>query len=180
MMAQRCPSDPNWIRSFIPPSDEEWELFLREHPEWSGADTPDVQNSHRARKVRKMSSWRDTYGSYLKAVDLPKGGKRVKIVSVDEEVLREGERPKLVARLKGLSKGWVLNATNCELLEEITGSENPDEWCNKTVELFNDRTVRGPNGEKGGIRVRKPAGAKEQPSEAAPFEDEDLDDLDDE
>jgi hypothetical protein len=129
------------------------------------------------------NSWRNTYSNYLKAADLPQEGKRVRIVSIQEQNLREKEPPKLVAELKGL-KPWVLNVTNCELLEEITGSENPDDWVDETVELFNDRTVRGPNGEKGGIRVRAAGKKGSRPRKLkeneAPFDDdEDLDDLDD-
>ena len=87
-----------------------------------------------------------------------------------------------------------MNATNCELLEDITGSDNPDDWSGPVIELFNDHTVRGPNGEKGGIRVR-PAGKaeakksspktkeKEAEEDDEPFkddEDADLNALDDE
>ena len=119
-------------------------------------------------------SWRDTYGgNYLKAVDLPAKGKRVKLAAINEEVLRHGERPKLVAEIPKLDKRWVLNATNCELLEQITGSDEPDDWDGRTVELFNDATVRGPNGEKGGIRCRPPQSkAKVQQSD---FEEDDSD-----
>ena len=133
-------------------------------------------------------SWKDTYtGGFLKAADLPREGKRVKITSIDEEVVSKGERPKLIATLKGLDQRWVLNATNCELLEDITGSENPDDWCGPEVEIFNDRTVRGPNGEKGGIRVREAGKAakkgaakskKAEEEDEQPFDaDADLDEL---
>lgn len=130
-------------------------------------------------------SWRDTYsGGYLKSGDLPREGQRVKLLSIEEKIIRNGEKPKLVADLKGQDQQWVLNATNCELLSEILGSDDPDEWCGTTIELFNDHSVRGPNGEKGGIRVREASSpskkrAKRTKDEEAD-DDEDLDDFDDE
>ncbi len=127
------------------------------------------------------STWKDTYAAgFLKAADLARAGKKVKIEEITEEVIRNGERPKLVAALKGGDR-WVLNATNCELLEEILSSEDPNDWEGKTVELFNDRSVRGPNGEKGGVRVRESSSGKAESRRkpAEPDEDDDLDDLDD-
>jgi hypothetical protein len=184
-MARQRVFDADSIFSFIPPAESEWERLLTEHPEWKSTGTLGSPETHRAERKRVMAnSWRNTYSNFLKAADLPREGKRVRIVSIDEQVLREKEPPKLVAELKGL-KPWVLNVTNCELLEEITGSENPADWVDETVELFNDRTVRGPNGEKGGIRVRVADGKKSRQSrkekeDEAPFvDDEDLDDLDD-
>ena len=122
-------------------------------------------------------NWRDIYGgNYLKATDLPAKGKRVKLAAINEEVLRNVERPKLVAEIPKLDKRWVLNATNCELLEQITGSDEPDDWEGRTVELFNDATVRGPNGEKGGVRCRPPkTKAKVRPPEPDEFDEDDSD-----
>ena len=125
--------------------------------------------------MSKKKNWRSTYsGNYLKAADLPRGGKRFRIEEITEKVLREGENPKLVAQLKG-GKSWVLNATNCELLEETLATDDPDEWAGKTVTLFKDATVRGPNGEKGGVRVMPPDTDDDDDEDV----DADLDDLDD-
>ena len=53
-------------------------------------------------------SWKDTYsGGFLKAADLPREGKRVKIQDIEEKVIRKGDPPKLVAELKNLDKPWV-------------------------------------------------------------------------
>ena len=107
------------------------------------------------REKAKRRSWKDTYSKgFLKAADLSEDGRRVRITAITEETFRPGERPKLIAELKGLPQRWALNATNCELLEGITGSDDPEDWCGRIVELFNDDTVTGPNGEQGGIRVR--------------------------
>ncbi len=65
-------------------------------------------------------------------------GQRVKIESIEEEVIRKDERPKLVAKLRGIEQRWVLNATNCELLEDLLGSDEPDDWVGPPFELFND------------------------------------------
>ena len=124
-------------------------------------------------------SWKDTYsGGFLKAADLPRNGKRTKLGDITEEVIRKGESEKLIADISGFDgKRWVLNTTNCELLEEILGSDDPDNWVGGTIELFNDRTVRGPNGEKGGIRCRAASkGKRSKPAD----EDADLDDFEDE
>ena len=124
-------------------------------------------------------SWRDTYGGgFLKASDLSATGKEVQILDVVEKIIRNGESPKLVAELRG-EKPWVVNATNCESLEEISGSEDPGDWKRLKVRLVNDKSVRGPNGEVGGIRVRPPA---KKPSRRKPKKsdiDDDLADLED-
>ena len=126
-----------------------------------------------------MTSWREFYsGGFLKAADLPSKGRTVKIKDIAEQVIRKGEDPKLVAALKGGDR-WVLNATNCELLEEILSSADPHDWGGKTVELYNDRSVRGPNGEKGGIRVRESSASTSESRRKAAESDEDDDDLDD-
>ena len=57
---------------------------------------------------------------------VPREGLQVRTVTVEERVLRDGDRPKLVAELKGSDQAWVLNTTNCELLEELTGSEESE------------------------------------------------------
>jgi hypothetical protein len=126
-------------------------------------------------------SWKDTYAAgFLKSADLPREGRKVKIEEITEEVICKGERPKLIAALKS-GERWILNQTNCELLEDLLGSADPDDWERRTVELYNDVTVRGPNGEKGGIRVRESSGGKAEsrPKPAEHEEDDDLDDLDD-
>ncbi len=128
-------------------------------------------------------NWRENYGSYLKAADLPAEGLPVQIVAVDAARVGQDEREKLVAKLKG-QKAWVLNATCCEILENIFGSEDPDDWVGLRIELFNDKSVRGPNGERGGIRCRPIAlGKGKVKSKTMPVEpevdDSDLDDVED-
>jgi hypothetical protein len=118
-------------------------------------------------------NWRDLYSSgYLKAADLPPDGLVVAITGIVEKEF-DGTR-KLVAQVDN-DKGWVLNFTNCELLAEIFGSDASDEWRGK-VRLVNDMTVRGPSGERGGIRVRK---LKKKRKKTAPAVDEDMADIDD-
>jgi len=123
--------------------------------------------------------WRDTYGgNFLKASDLPKP-KKVKLGDISEEVIAKGERPKLIVDLPSMGKRWPLNTSNCELLEEITGSDEPDDWEGWPVVVFNDTTVRGPNGEKGGVRCRAATKKKQPDPEPEVDDDDDLDEMDD-
>ena len=70
------------------------------------------------------------------------------------------------------AKGLVLNETNSRFMADLTGEECPEDWVGTTVEAFNDKTVRAPDGTYGGIRLRLPAhrpgdddeGETEQPS----------------
>jgi hypothetical protein len=127
--------------------------------------------------MSKKKGWRSVYGSFLKATDLPKEGQKFVISGVEEKVIGQDKKAKLVATLKGLDKGWVLNTVNCEALEEISGSDDPDDWSGQAVTLFNDRSVRGPNGEKGGIRIK--AKSKKAADDDDDDVDADLEELDD-
>lgn len=128
----------------------------------------------------RNQSWHNYFSNgFLKAADVPATGKQVEIVAT--AVGEVSGDQKLIAQLDG-EKSWVLNRTNCERLEKIFGSDEPDAWVGK-VELYNDRSVRGPNGERGGIRVRPAKKRRNRPAsedEEGPFGmDSDLDDLED-
>lgn len=53
-----------------------------------------------------------------------------------------------------LPKPLVLNNTNGQLLEAITGSDNFDDWLGKKVVLYNDPTVSYAGKLTGGIRIK--------------------------
>src|SRR5262249_37345588 len=63
---------------------------------------------------------------------------------------------RLVAYFEGLSKGLVLNMANCKTLEEITGTDDPNEWKDVAVQLIVDPDVTYAGRKTGGIRIRKP------------------------
>lgn len=54
-------------------------------------------------------------------------------------------------------KSIILNLTNAEMIEHLTGTDDCDSWRGKKVEFFNDPTVRFGNS-KGGLRVRQVQG----------------------
>ncbi len=53
-----------------------------------------------------------------------------------------------------LPKPLVLNSTNGQLIEAITGSGEFEDWVGKKVVLYNDKTVSFAGKLTGGIRVR--------------------------
>jgi hypothetical protein len=73
-----------------------------------------------------------------------------------ENVAMEGEEPreKYVMFFHGNPKGIVLNMTNGMLLEEITGSDNSDDWIGRKIQLYNDPTIMFGGKRVGGIRIR--------------------------
>ena len=69
----------------------------------------------------------------------------------------KGTKTRLVASFEGLSKGLVLNTANCEILAEITGTDDPNEWKDVALQLYVDPDVKYGGKKIGGIRIRKPA-----------------------
>lgn len=62
-----------------------------------------------------------------------------------------------------LPKPLVLNSTNGQLIQMITGSEDFDDWIGKKVILYNDKTVSFAGKITGGIRVKAPQGGQPNP-----------------
>jgi hypothetical protein len=62
---------------------------------------------------------------------------------------------RLVASFEGLAKGLVLNTANCEILAEITGTDDPNEWKDVALQLYVDPDVKYGGKKTGGIRIRK-------------------------
>jgi hypothetical protein len=69
----------------------------------------------------------------------------------------ENERMKLCLYFEELDKPLVLNVTNGELLEEITGYGTNIEkhWVGKKVVLYHDPNVRMKGKKVGGLRVKR-------------------------
>jgi hypothetical protein len=76
----------------------------------------------------------------------------------------------LIAYFIGEEMGLVLNQTNQDMLEFISGSGYPDDWIGLTVEVYCEHGVRSPSGgTTAGIRLRRtkqPAPAPETPTTA--------------
>jgi len=97
----------------------------------------------------------DFYQSkYLKAKDLD----RPKIVAISEvtsETFRNSSDPKALCHFKGMRKPLILNRVNTQAIEDITGTDEMDDWPGVKVEIYPD--VTEVNGEKKAcVRVRAP------------------------
>lgn len=92
-----------------------------------------------------MPSYKTAFGSYLKTDDLQGRPVKVVIESVGMEEVKgeDGKENKLIVRFHGKDKGLILNRTNCELLEQITGSDDYDGWVGATVVLYPTTTRFG-------------------------------------
>jgi hypothetical protein len=65
--------------------------------------------------------------------------------------------------LSEFDKPLVLNSTNIQLIEAITGSDDTDNWSGKQIVLYDDPTVSFGGKITGGIRVRAPRNKQENP-----------------
>ena len=76
----------------------------------------------------------------------------------EEKVTAPGKdtTPRLVAYFDRLTKGLVLNTTNCETLAELTGTDDPNQWKDVALQLYVDPEVKCGGKKTGGIRIRKP------------------------
>lgn len=92
-----------------------------------------------------MPSYKTAFGSYLKTEDLQGRPAKVVVESVGLEEVKgeDGKETKLIARFHGKDKGLILNRTNCELLEQITGLDDYEGWVGQTVVLYPTTTRFG-------------------------------------
>jgi hypothetical protein len=85
-------------------------------------------------------------GKHLKAVDVPEGFRTsVTVERVDEELLGQGKdaEKKAVCYFVGKEKGLVLNVTNWNMLQMITGQEDSDNWRGARAVLYRTVTQYG-------------------------------------
>lgn len=59
---------------------------------------------------------------------------------------------------KELEKGLVLNVDNGELLTDITGSDDSENWIGHQVQLWSDPSVKYGGKRVGGVRIRRVGG----------------------
>lgn len=89
----------------------------------------------------------------------------VLIERMSKDKVKSREKPtgemRNVAHLKGKAKVLGLNVTNCETLESLSGSPDPQHWVGLTIQLYVDPQAKHKNGKRGpAIRIRpmKPSG----------------------
>ena len=72
-------------------------------------------------------------GNFLKAEDLQ--GRTVKVTISKVEVKEFDDGNKLVVYFQGKDKSLVCNKTNCSVMQEVTGSDDTDNWAGATIML---------------------------------------------
>ena len=84
---------------------------------------------------------------------------RVTIVRYDEQNVAMEDKPERIKHtlyFRELTKGLVLNVTNGQLIQIVTGSDDFKDWIGKQIILYNDPTVSYAGELTGGIRVQVP------------------------
>ena len=82
---------------------------------------------------------------WLKAADLSPDGEQVTICKVTVEEIGEEREKKPIMSFDNLDKELVVNLTNWNSIEELTGEQNSDKWAGHVIKL---------------VRVRVPFGGK--------------------
>jgi len=85
---------------------------------------------------------------YLSAADIdnnPKCKRVTEVTSVTHEPMQDGKLKPCIF-LAGHQKGVIVNATNANVLYDLAGSDDDEDWPGVAVEVFTEAT-RKPNGE---------------------------------
>ena len=77
-------------------------------------------------------------GSYLKADTFV--GKRVTVTIERVETEKVGDDTKQIAYFQGKEKGLVLNKTNANMIAEIAGDDEMDNWGGVRIVLYGTKT----------------------------------------
>ena len=67
-----------------------------------------------------------------------------------------GQELKWCMEFREVDKPLVLNITNMNLMQSITGSDNSDDWVGKAIVIYDDPTIQFQGKLTGGIRIRAP------------------------
>jgi hypothetical protein len=99
-------------------------------------------------------------GQYLKKEDVNPPQVWTITDAKEQTVAAPGKepKPKVVLFFDGTKKGLVLNIANGDVLYDMTGQVDPEEWIGQRVELYVDDNVNYAGKRMGGVRVRKPTG----------------------
>lgn len=98
-------------------------------------------------------------GVYLKKEDIPDSGLLARIRGAKEDTLEEddgSQQSKMILFFHGLEKGLVMNATNINVLIDMTGTEETDDWIDREIEIYVDHGVMLRGKRVGGVRLRAP------------------------
>lgn len=91
--------------------------------------------------------------NWIKAPDL--GGRRVTVRMSHVKIEEVGDDKKPVLYFQGTNKGLVLNVTNANMIKEITGTGETNDWHGRMITLFVTKVEYG--GKRvDGIRVDHP------------------------
>lgn len=105
--------------------------------------------------------------NFLKKEDVGRGLLATITGCIKKNVAKEGADAeyKWCLTFQEIDKPMVLNSTNIQLCEQITGSDDTDLWVGKKIVLYVDPNVSYQGKLIGGVRVRRP---KPQAPTAAP------------
>jgi len=103
---------------------------------------------------------------YLRASDIPPG-RRVTVTIEGVSIIKIGDDQRPVVHFQGKQKGLVLNKTNANMIIEITGSDETDEWIGKSICLYSTK-VDFQGRRVDALRVDYPAGHSNGQQRAVP------------
>ena len=95
--------------------------------------------------------------------------RRTVVESIKEELVGDDLKP--VVYFKGIEKGWPINMTGLEVLAELTGSQDTEDFGGANVELYVDPEVRYAGKRVGGIKLRPAVTKPIVKEDGAPFDD---------
>jgi hypothetical protein len=85
---------------------------------------------------------------------------------VDVSMPGEPAETKYALHFAELEKPLIMNSTNAELIKNITGSEDTDDWIGHKIVLYKDDNVSFGGKLVGGIRARAPKKPVAKPAPA--------------
>jgi len=112
---------------------------------------------------------------FLKRSDLGDEDERIFTISgVSEENAgtADAEDIKWAINFKETDKPMILNWTNMQMLEKVTGSDNTDDWTGKRILVWFDESVQFKGEMKGGLRIKRAGKGKPDESPIPPNDDD--------
>lgn len=122
----------------------------------------------------KTSEMRES--KFLKKEDVGRGALATISGCVKKNTAMEGADPehKWCLTFHELDKPLVLNVINTMTIEQITGSDDTDNWIGKQIVLYEDPSVMYAGKIVGGIRVRAKKNAAPSPPPAKELDHSDI------
>ncbi len=118
----------------------------------------------------KISKYRNSKWLTKEDVDaLTPEQRRTVVTKVEEDEVGEVLKP--VTYFKGIVKGWPTNMTGLEVLAELSGSPDTEDFVGVKVEVFVDPDVRYAGKRVGGIKLRPIPSKLPVNDDGAPFDD---------